>query len=98
MTHAIDPVTVPVETKTKAATLFAYLGSVALLAVLSLIDEHRELLSGLPDWATTLVGAALPTVVAFVASWRAKHTPRPDLRGEVIDGVTVLDERVGQVN
>ena len=69
----------PVETKVKAMTLASYLAGVALLAVLQVISDNPSLISFLPDWAEALTLPLLPTAIAAVAGYKAKHTPRPDL-------------------
>ena len=66
----------PVETKVKAASVGAYLASVAGLAVLGAVQSDASLLGFLPDWLTALLVPVLPTAVPFVAGWQARHTPR----------------------
>lgn len=69
----------PVEWKVQAAALGTYLGSVATLTVLQLVNSNLSLIGFLPDWLETIIIPLLPTAVAWAAAYRAKHTPRPDL-------------------
>lgn len=68
----------PVEVKVKAASIATYLGLVALLAVLNAVSD-TNLIAGLPDVIEVFVAPLVPTAIAFVAGYVAKHTPRPDL-------------------
>jgi len=68
----------PVETKVKAASIAAYLGLVALLAILNAVSD-ANLISGLPDVVEVFAAPLIPTAIAYVAGYVAKHTPRPDL-------------------
>ncbi|MCP2363085.1 hypothetical protein HD597_010105 [Nonomuraea thailandensis] len=69
----------PVEAKVKWASFGGYLGSVALLAVLQAVDADHSLIAFWPDWAEAVAIPLLPTAIATVSGWRARHTPRPDL-------------------
>lgn len=66
----------PVEKKVTAATIAAYLGSTGLLAVLTAIQDNAGLVGGLPDGLEPFVLALVPTAIAFVGGWAARHTPR----------------------
>lgn len=66
----------PIETKVKAATLAAYLGSTALLAVLTAVQDQPELVSWLPAWLAPFLLAVIPAAVTAVAGYQARHTPR----------------------
>lgn len=68
-----------VETKVKASTITTYVASSVLLWVLDGVGADPTIIPLLPDALEPMVLALLPTLVAFVAGWRAKHTPRPDL-------------------
>ncbi|MEV0586305.1 hypothetical protein [Nonomuraea sp. NPDC050310] len=69
----------PVEAKVKWASVGAYLGAVAGTAVLQAIDADHSLIAILPDWLEALTIPLLPTGLAWLAGFRAKHTARPDL-------------------
>ena len=70
-----------VETKVKAATIGAYLGGVAILALVNAFtgNDNELLLATLPDVVEPFVLPIVPAVVTAIAGWAAKHTPRPDL-------------------
>lgn len=82
MTHASG--SGPVEWKVKVASAATYLGFVALLAVLNAVAD-ANLITELPDVAEVFLAPVLPTLITFVSSYAAKHTPRTDpaSRGEV---------------
>lgn len=67
----------PVETKVTAASVATYLGSTALLAVLTAAQGDARLVEFMPDGLAPFVLGAIPTAIAFVGGWVAKHTPRP---------------------
>ncbi|MEV4472792.1 hypothetical protein [Nonomuraea sp. NPDC049504] len=69
----------PVETKVKAMTLVSYLGGVAGMAVLQAVADAPSMIAFLPDWVEAITLPLLPTALAAVAGWKARHTPRPDL-------------------
>ncbi|MFJ2863670.1 holin [Kitasatospora sp. NPDC087314] len=69
----------PIETKVKAATLATYLGSTALLEVLTTVQDQPSLLGMLPGWLAPWLLALLPTAVTGVAAYQARHTPRADV-------------------
>ncbi|MEV1177279.1 hypothetical protein [Nonomuraea sp. NPDC049784] len=69
----------PVETKVKAMTLVSYLSGVAGMAVLQAVSNDPSLISWLPDWVEAITLPLLPTALAAVAGFKARHTPRPDL-------------------
>jgi hypothetical protein len=69
----------PVEAKVKWTSLGGFLGSVGLLAVLQAVDADHSLITFWPDWAEAISIPLLPTAIAAVAGWKAKHTARPDL-------------------
>lgn len=71
--------TQPVETKVKAMTLTAYLSGVAGMAVLQVVASDPSLISFLPDWVEAITLPLVPTALAAVAGFKARHTPRPDL-------------------
>ncbi|WP_214317028.1 hypothetical protein [Nonomuraea sediminis] len=69
----------PVETKVKAMTLASYLAGVAGMAVLQAVSSDPSMISFLPDWMEAITLPLLPTALAAVAGFKARHTPRPDL-------------------
>ncbi|MEV7770600.1 holin [Kitasatospora sp. NPDC086791] len=68
-----------IETKVKAATVAAYLGSTALLADLTAVQNQPGLVSWMPGWLAPFVLSLIPTAITAVAGYQARHTPRPDL-------------------
>lgn len=66
----------PVESKVKAATIGAYLASAGLLGILTAIRDHHDLVDALPGALGPLVLALVPTAVAGVSGWAARHAPR----------------------
>ncbi|RLL68123.1 holin [Streptomyces sp. Z26] len=66
----------PIETKVKASTAAAYLGSTGLLAMLTAVQDNAGLVSSLPDVLEPFVLALVPAAITGVAGWGAKHTPR----------------------
>lgn len=68
--------TAKVERKVWAATAATLTTSVGL-AVLNDVQDHPELLGGLPPLVQTLLIACAPPLVTFLSGYAAKHTPRP---------------------
>jgi len=66
----------PVEKKVTAATAGTYVASTALLAGLEAVQDQAELVSWVPSAVAPFVLALVPTAIAFVSGWRARHTPR----------------------
>lgn len=66
----------PVETKVSVGAAATYIGSTGLLASLTAVDAHHELVGWMPGVLAPFVLALLPTAVTFVAAWRTKHSPR----------------------
>lgn len=85
MTHANDNIKAPVEKKVTVATVASYLGFVALLAVLNAIAD-ANLIENLPDVAEVFLAPVLPTLITFVASYAARHTPRNDPAARGVNG------------
>lgn len=69
----------PVEKKVTWGAVLAYLGGLAVMAVLNAVGSDTGLVASLPAWAESLVVPILPAVLSFVGGWFARHTPRPDL-------------------
>lgn len=68
-----------VEWKVKAASLGTYLATVAGLAVLQALDADHSLIAFLPDPIEAISLPLIPTGIAWLAGYKAKHTARPDL-------------------
>jgi len=66
----------PVEKKVTAATVATYLASTGLLAILAAAQGNAELVGFRPDGLAPFVLAVIPTAIAFVSGWAAKHSPR----------------------
>ncbi|GAA1022137.1 hypothetical protein Aple_064830 [Acrocarpospora pleiomorpha] len=49
------------------------------MAILLVIADDPSLISFLPDWVEAIAMPLVPTGLAALASYKAKHTPRPDL-------------------
>jgi predicted lysophospholipase L1 biosynthesis ABC-type transport system permease subunit len=62
----------PVETKTKAGALAAYVGAFVLFAVLT---NTATDLSFLPDWVETIIYPLIPAIVAFLGAYLKSHKP-----------------------
>lgn len=69
----------PIERKVTAATVGAYLLAVAGLGIVNAITDDASLLGPLPDWLEPFIVALVPSFGAFMAGFKAQHTPRPDL-------------------
>lgn len=63
------------ERKTTVATIAAYIASAGILEVLMLVNGDNDLLGFLPDFAEALLIPTLPTLVAAVAAYKARHVP-----------------------
>ena len=66
----------PVEKKVTAATVATFLASTGLLAILAAVQDNARLVGFLPDSLAPFVLALVPTAIAFVSGWAAKHSPR----------------------
>ncbi|MFD9225371.1 holin [Streptomyces sp. NPDC060064] len=66
----------PVEKKVTAGTVATYLASTGLLAILAAAKDNAELVGFLPDALAPFILAIVPTAIAFVSGWAAKHSPR----------------------
>ncbi|WP_433235569.1 hypothetical protein ACQPYK_25570 [Streptosporangium sp. CA-135522] len=69
----------PVEAKVKAMGLASYLAGVAGMAVLQAVADNPSMIALMPDWVEALVLPLVPTGLAALAGFKARHTPRPDL-------------------
>lgn len=69
----------PVEAKVKAMSLTAYLAGVAGMAVLQAVADDPSMIAFLPDWVEAVTLPLVPTALAAMAGFKARHTPRPDL-------------------
>lgn len=97
MTHASTEPSREPERKVTAATTAGGTTAALLVLVLWALGQW-EPVADMPEPVkgalATLILGGLTALGALVAGWRTRHTPRPDLRGQVIDGVVVLDEPV----
>jgi hypothetical protein len=64
-----------VEAKVIAGTAATGTASVAV-AVLNDVEADHRLLGGTPAVLQTLILMVVPPIAAFLAGWKAKHTPR----------------------
>jgi hypothetical protein len=64
-----------VEAKVIAGTAVTGVASVAV-AVLNDVEADHSLLGSTPAVLQTLILMVVPTAAAFLAGWKAKHTPR----------------------
>lgn len=79
MTTVVPAEKIPIEKKVTWGSVGAYLGGIAIMAVLNAVSSDGGLVSALPDWLEVFVIPVVPAMVAFISGWIAKHTPRPDL-------------------
>lgn len=73
------PTSGPLEAKVKWASIISYLAGVGLLGLLN-ATSTANLIAGLPDVVEAFVAPLVPALAALAAGWKARHTPRPDLR------------------
>lgn len=73
-----DPAPV-LESKVAWASTWVFLGLNVVLYMLELIRDTPVLVTPLPDWMEPPLLSAIPTLLALVAGYLTKHTPRPDL-------------------
>jgi uncharacterized membrane protein (Fun14 family) len=67
----------PIEAKVLASTAVTFLVGIAI-AVLNDVSADSSLLGPLPSWLQAVVLALAPSAAAFLAGYRARHTPRTD--------------------
>lgn len=67
------------EAKVVASTL-ASAATGAVIGVLNDVETNNTLLDPIPHALQIVMLVAIPTAVTFLAGWRAKHTPRPDIQ------------------
>ncbi|MFD7319421.1 holin [Streptomyces sp. NPDC059883] len=70
--------TAPVETKVKAASAVTFVVGIAI-AVLNAVAADSSLLGSLPAWLQAVALPLIPTALAFLAGYQAKHSPRTGL-------------------
>lgn len=63
----------PVEIKTKAATLAAFVISGAMLGWLA--QEGPLFIGALPDWAEVPIGGAVASLVVWLTAFNTRHRP-----------------------
>ncbi|RPE34905.1 holin [Kitasatospora cineracea] len=68
---------VPIEIKVIASAT-ATAGAGVAIAALNAIEADNSLLGPLPAWAQAPLIALVPPALAFLAGYRARHTPRSD--------------------
>lgn len=62
--------------KVTLATIGAWVGGVALLAIAQAAGAHPDVLgAALPGWLDTLVAPLIPAAVTFLSGWVTKHAP-----------------------
>lgn len=67
-----------VEAKVKWASIATYVGSAMGLAALQAVGD-AQLVDALPDVLEPFALALLPLAATFLAGYKARHTPRPEL-------------------
>ncbi|MFJ2848338.1 holin [Streptomyces rubiginosohelvolus] len=65
----------PVEAKVKAASTGAFLAGLAI-AMLNAVVADNSLLGPLPAWLQAPLLALVPTALAWLGGYQARHTPR----------------------
>ncbi|MFF2226297.1 holin [Streptomyces globisporus] len=65
----------PVEAKVKAASTGAFLAGLAV-AMLNAVVADSSLLGPLPSWLQAPLLALVPTALAWLGGYQARHTPR----------------------
>lgn len=65
----------PVEAKVKAASTGAFLAGLAI-AMLNAVVADNSLLGSLPAWLQAPLLALVPTALAWLGGYQARHTPR----------------------
>jgi len=76
----VPPSAGPVEEKTKAGAIAAYVGAFTLFAILTSTETD---LTVLPDWLETIIYPLLPALVGFLGSYLKSHKPgRMSLSGQ----------------
>lgn len=68
----------PVETKVWSASAVTFLVGLAI-AVLNAVAADSSLLGPLPSWLQAPVLALVPSGLAFLAGYQARHSPRGGL-------------------
>lgn len=67
-----------VELKVVASTAAAGIAGVGVTVLNEALGDNA-LLGALPPWSQTLITLFVPPLATFLAGWKARHTPRPDL-------------------
>ncbi|MFJ4852383.1 holin [Streptomyces sp. NPDC088730] len=75
----------PIESKVTAATVMTFVVGLAV-AVLNAVQADASLLGPLPSWLQAPLLALVPPALAFLAGYRARHTPR-DVADPLAKGV-----------
>lgn len=64
-----------IEAKVKASTAASFVASL-LIMVLNVVVANNQLLHPLPAWLQAFIIAVAPTLVTFLAGFKAPHSPR----------------------
>ena len=64
-----------VEPKVKVSAVAQYLAGLVLVALVSGLQDGN-LISFLPDWVSTIVAPLIPSALAFLAAYNARHQYR----------------------
>ncbi|MFJ4916045.1 holin [Streptomyces sp. NPDC088726] len=75
----------PIESKVTAATVMTFVVGLAA-AVLNAVQADSSLLGPLPAWLQAPLLSLVPAGLAFLAGYRARHTPR-DVADPLAKGV-----------
>lgn len=67
----------PIESKVVASTAMTFVVGLAV-ALLNAIAADSSLLGPLPSWLQAPLLALVPSALAFLAGYQARHTPRTD--------------------
>lgn len=77
----------PIELKVTSATIATALSGLTVWALRTYVF-HDDL----PLPVSAAVQILVPAVVAFVAGWVTRHTPRPDLKVDPVDVAAACDD------
>jgi hypothetical protein len=67
-----------IEAKVAAATAASTAAGIGV-AVLNDVQADHSMLGGTPAWLQAAILTLAPPAAVFLAGYRARHTPRPDL-------------------
>ncbi|WP_045300221.1 hypothetical protein [Saccharothrix sp. ST-888] len=75
----------PIETKVKAASATTFLVGIAI-AALNAVTADNSLLGPVPAWLQAPILALVPSALAFLSGYQARHTPRTDQAAQAAGG------------